>query len=529
MRYPIRLVQLLVSILIVGWISVSFAHRQEFHENGSLPSCETIANDPDGDGYGWVPHITGAHSCIVDQNTKPKPLFASVAGETRPLNMIRTYWDPNVDFANKEIECTIFRDENAFYDHELSYLADVFTIIHYPLPDVKPYKGEYEITFTIYDSEQKATNTWRAADGRYFAEMHYYNPIRTNSVGLFAGDWGEPIDIDGQQGMRFWYGKQLDDPEVIQGSMYQDCKYTSGEPFRPTGSFDQTATPSGVTEFDITSLSAGPAKDQKPEIIHPLTNAMIDLQSFSWNIRDDLLFREILCLDRQWNGNYFDTYDSSRLNSYTFMPPLAGETSGRLYFKSRYGAAYEMTSTYFWSVNDGEIHTTTRSNRAQPIGFPVNGGWYEAIVAGASSTVHPEDSKDGVRVWHDDISFDTCWLEVEYSRSGEVLRPTGPTDTTNNDPDNTQDDSPATDDNNNDQSTSDSEQIDNSDNDSSDQNSLNSGQADNNPTTDSDMTTGSQNQTEPTSGTGSFSMLILWLLVLSNRLYRRATLTRTSD
>ncbi len=311
-----------------------------------MPSCETIANDPDGDGFGWVPHITGAHSCIVDQDTRPKPLFALVGGETRPLNMIRTYWDPNVDFANKEIECTIFRDESAFHAHELENLADVFTIKHYPLPDVKPYMGEFEITFTTF-AEQKATNTWRAADGAYFAELHYYNPTMTSSVGLFAGYWGEPIDIDGQQGMRFWYGAQLfDDPELIRGSLYQDCRYTSGEPFRPTGGVNQPATPSGVTEFEIAGLAAGPSIDQKPEIIHPQTNAMLDLQSFSWNIKDDLLFREILCLPRQWNGNFFDTFDSSSINSYRFMPPLPGETSGRMYFQSRYNGLYEMTSTW---------------------------------------------------------------------------------------------------------------------------------------------------------------------------------------
>ena len=58
----------MISTPVAAWLSISFAHQQESHENGPVPSCETIANDPDGDGFGWVYHIT----CLLYTSPSPR-------------------------------------------------------------------------------------------------------------------------------------------------------------------------------------------------------------------------------------------------------------------------------------------------------------------------------------------------------------------------------------------------------------------------------------------------------------------------
>jgi len=324
--------QVLLGLTVFAGSSNVHAHYEKFFDNGALPSCDSVADDPDGDGFGWVPHPSGAHSCVVDESSSPKPLFAEVGDELRTLNMVRTYWDPNVDFANKEIECRNYHTD--FPEFVVNNLADdVFQITHYPLPDVSPWVGEMEINYSQRGNPAVATSYWRSALGGYSGNEYWYNPHTEFYIQMFAGYWGELIDIDGQQGMRFWsrHGSLPDRPGVINGNLYQECKYTSGQPFRPSGQVDQPATPSGITNFAIPLLTAGPPVEETPEIINLATNEMVSLQSFSWNIVDDLLFKKIHCIGKEWNGYYYDSYHSAA-DSFVFMPPLSGENTGRFYY-----------------------------------------------------------------------------------------------------------------------------------------------------------------------------------------------------
>jgi hypothetical protein len=271
------------------------------------------------------------------------PLYAQVGDSLRPLNMIRTYWDPNADFANQQIECTNYR-HIPLQDWRQGY--ESFTITHHPLPDVSPWMSEYEISFQIAEDNIVRSNVWRTANGIYFGDYYFYTP--DHFTGFYAGRWGEPIEIDGQQGMRFW---PTLGGETINGELYQECKHTSGLPFRPTGHPDSSPTPSGHTVSSFPSLPPGPPEDQKPEIINRETGETVQLKSFSWDIQEDLLYKTISCNDRDWNGHYYDSF-YFEADDYLFMPPLPGQTTGNIYVNVR---GHNIREKREWSFDNGHL------------------------------------------------------------------------------------------------------------------------------------------------------------------------------
>ena len=61
----------------------------------ALPECTSVADDPDGDGFGWV--VLTQSSCRVTDNTSAAP--QRVNRETgQPVLLERAYWDANADF-----------------------------------------------------------------------------------------------------------------------------------------------------------------------------------------------------------------------------------------------------------------------------------------------------------------------------------------------------------------------------------------------------------------------------------------------
>ena len=278
-------------------------------------------------------------------------------------------------------------------------------------------------TQMILPSSIKATATsyWWSAHGGYSASEHYYNPDSALFIQLFAGYWGEPIEIDGQQGMRFWsdYRHVLhSDPdrrEVINGNLYQECKYTSGQPFRPSGQAGQPPTRSGWTDFAIPLLTAGPPVEEMPEITHLQTNETISLQSFSWNIADDLLFKTILCESKEWNGNHYETRGSGP-DSFVFMPPLPGLDTGHVYYNFDQRLAEERV--HEWSVVNGDMVFDTAFSL-----FPGDSGWFERRFQEETPN-RPEYVFDinPIRIWRSSTEYADCSLRAEF---GDTLLPTG--------------------------------------------------------------------------------------------------------
>ena len=323
------------------------AHSTSFDETQGLPSCESVADDPDGDGFGWVPHPSDPHSCIIDESTFPIPQFADIEGTLRPLNMMRTFWDPNVDFVGKEISCTHFSTEE-----RQDYHADAdFSITHYPLPDNPPWLSEYELSYSFEQPgiESSGHGIWRAAHGIYFNAPFDYNP--GHAIQFMAGNWGEPIELNGQQGMRFWFPvvKDRNQPAIISGDDYQECFYTSGEPFRPTGRWDLAATRSNWTMPAIEPLNPGPPESEKPVYTNPENGELVELTSFSWNVAEDLLYKGFSCDRYNWVG-FWDAFGSP--TGMVMLPPVSGD-AGKVYINSNGRRPTSLGSD--WTIEDGEL------------------------------------------------------------------------------------------------------------------------------------------------------------------------------
>ena len=380
------------------------AHSTSFGETQGLPYCESVADDPDGDGFGWVPHPSDPHSCIIDESTFPIPQFADIEGTLRPLNMMRTFWDPNVDFVGKEISCTHFSTEE-----RQDYHADAdFSITHYPLPDNPPWLSEYElsISFERSGTQFSGHGVWRSAHGAYFNAPFDYNP--GHAVQFMAGYWGEPIELNGQQGMRFWFPvvKDRNQPEVISGDDYQECFYTSGEPFRPTGRWDLAATRSNWTIPPIEPLNPGPPESEKPVYTNPRTGELVELTSFSWNVAEDLLYKGLSCDTYNWRGPPGD-YGNGVWDAFEFatemvmLPPVSGNT-GKIYiaFNGRrpIGLGRE------WTIEDGEL-----------TGVPdmLSNGWYDI-----------DEQFGEFRIWGNETSVIRCRQNAPNSPMRHLLRTT---------------------------------------------------------------------------------------------------------
>lgn len=395
--HKISVLPLFSLILILNTPSL-YAHNEEFLDSEPAPACVSVADDPDGDGHGWSPHLFGGHSCVVTDETRPYPLYVYWSGRTTYIKQIRNYWDPNVDFVNREIKCANYAwsDELGNYEKE-----DVFYITHYPLSDSEPSMGEYEIRVAISDTESHlGAGVWQSTDGRYVSESYYVTPDKP--IKMFADPWGEVIKFSDKEGMRFFY-RHLElqaDEDVIDGSEFQECTYTSADSFLPSGNWDESPTEPRIVTVQLPRVIVD-IQPVKPEIINPATGEQVELQALSWNPQEDLFQQQIWCTDYHWNTDSFQsTYQEA--DGYLFMPPRSGGNRGNVYVNGR---GQGITTQHEWFIEDGQFKTTSL--------FPTE-GWYETVA----------DGQEDIRVWTQN-SYDACLLDGEAAE--QKLLPSGET------------------------------------------------------------------------------------------------------
>ena len=376
-----------VSLLAVNTPSL-YAQNSEPGGSELIPACDSVADDPDGDGSGWAPRMFGGRACAVTEDTRPRPEAVEINGQTSyPVNSLN-YWDPNVDFANREIECTNYsmNDELGIFEVE-----NVFYITHHLLPDSEPRTGKYDIRVVINGTEtHTGTGNWQSRRGRYLSESYFVTPEQP--LKMFADPWGEEILFnDRSKGMRFWYGhlQTQGDAAVIDGSKMQECKYTSEGDFLPSGQWDQPPTESGV--HTVTGVASVDLLLVKPVIINPETDASVELQQLSWKPESDLFHKKIWCTDYFWTaGSFESTYPEA--DGYVFMPPQPGDNHGYVYVDAR---GQGVLTPYEWSIEAGELTTSSL--------FPTE-GWYEPVYSGS----------EDIRVWTDN-AYDSCVVERGYT------------------------------------------------------------------------------------------------------------------
>jgi len=187
---------------------------------------------------------------------------------------------------------------------------------------------------------------------------------------------------------------------VVNGDNYRDCKDTSGLPFGPTGHWDRP--PTSITNIpDIPPLNPGPSNDEQPQIINKTDGELVELQSFSWNVKEDLLFKPTLCEDNSWNGADFDPFYYG-YDQWIFMPSLTDPNRGNLYLKP---LNRNMRFQGEWWIEDGELNTN--------LNFPTTAKWYEKTTGWFGDNT-------GMTLWYNENEIDVCY------RTGADLIAAGP-------------------------------------------------------------------------------------------------------
>ena len=386
------------------------AHNSRFSDTDALPSCFSVSEDPDGDGFGWVAsHQLFPHSCEVTDRTHTRPEQVVVGGDSRSIDAIRSYWNPNADIANREIECT----DSVWSDSESAYQPQTtFTVKHQLLPDTAPFMSRYEITAMLTYEDLAVSAPWRAANGEYFGDPYYVNPER--KLQMFANSWAEQVTVSGIQGMRFWpdsFFDEVDQTRKIDGRRTQECFDKSGQPFGPTGHWDTPPTQSGISIPQIVESSA---IGEPPTIVDAETGETIAVQEAVWNLTDDLFGKWISCRDFDWNGYYYDSFHFE-WNLYLFMPPLPGAPAdtGEYYYNSRsLGPTYRRT----WVLQEGLLTRWVHENLQVKF---FGSQWYEPL-----RNDDVTDDATGVRVWSEaGNTKEECYV-VEGSERYDLI-PTG--------------------------------------------------------------------------------------------------------
>ena len=123
------------AFLLIFSINVAWAQDTE------LPSCSSIAADPDGDGFGFE----NQQSCRVDANSSAKPEITNAA-TGMPVDLIRPYWNANRDIANRDINCFGMTYDSGSRNFIPYSTGEAFVppepehrYVHQPLPDTAPY------------------------------------------------------------------------------------------------------------------------------------------------------------------------------------------------------------------------------------------------------------------------------------------------------------------------------------------------------------------------------------------------------
>lgn len=122
-----------ISTISVLWFSLAVLLNQPELHSQELRTCESVAADPDGDGYGWQFLDNMWDSCIVTDETEPAPVIINPQTGVA-VDLQRAYWNPNKDIANRQIQCNFFmfdRETQSFIERTLSSGPPQFSPLDY--------------------------------------------------------------------------------------------------------------------------------------------------------------------------------------------------------------------------------------------------------------------------------------------------------------------------------------------------------------------------------------------------------------
>lgn len=264
----------------------------------SIRVCEQQASDAEGDGFGWEFDFENGRwdSCAVTSESAAAPEFTNrETGES--VALIRAYWDPNTDIANRDIRC-----ENYSFDNNLgiyeenpersfafnSPILGSYNLLHQPISSERPYLNTVTGYYDFFTGQpERYIPLWGVENGVYQGVAPMAQSPYVEIVGVNGGD---------NNAVRVW----------SESSIYNLCYDTSGDAFIPTGSPGvATANSVSAPEERVVKFPLPEDLDPAPVSPPPYTNLEtgqeVVLTEPYWNYNADLALRRIMCLTYDWN------------------------------------------------------------------------------------------------------------------------------------------------------------------------------------------------------------------------------------
>ena len=289
--------------------------------------CEQQAADADGDGFGWEFDFENGRwdSCAITSESAPPPSYQNrETGE--PVTLVRAYWDPNTDIANRDIRCENywFDDNSGIYEETPertfainSPILGSYNLMHQPLFTERPYINSATGYYDFFSGQpERYIPLWGVENGIYQGVAPMAQSPYVEIVGVNGGD---------NNAIRVW----------SEDSIYNLCYDTSGDAFVPTGSPGvDTLNPVAAPEERVVKLPMLEDLDPPPVTPPPYTNLEtgqeVVLTEPYWNYNADLALRRILCNTYDWNEAE-NRYEHEPLNDFLkydyIFHPLDGDSA----------------------------------------------------------------------------------------------------------------------------------------------------------------------------------------------------------
>lgn len=287
----------------------------------TLPACEFLASDIDGDGIGreFNQDAAAFGDCQVTELSTPMPNFINQETGAEVV-LQRAFWDPNADLANRTLQCDpfIFNEDTGQYEEGSQGPAPntplrdaAYSVFHYPLPAQEPHIGT-ALGF-IESKLNRYTPMWSVDNGVYngpapMARSHYVEVVDHNG--------------DTENAIRIW-GAGLTD--------YYLCYDPDGGVIRPTGVPEAfTAAPDAEPAERVVTMLERPVVEfvtSPPPYTNLETGLEVELVDPRWNYQADLALRRVTCNKYRWNGETYvhDAFSDNDVD-YIFQP-LRGDSA----------------------------------------------------------------------------------------------------------------------------------------------------------------------------------------------------------
>ena len=377
-----------------------------------LPVCESIAQDANGDGFGWVaaPRNSGLdepHSCIVDETTQPAPVIINRETDTE-VQLVRAYWDANRDLAERRLEC----ERYAFSEDSNSFELTGSSYRYYePLPAEKPWINTWTSWSRSSDNPDAGNSVpvgqsrllWTVVDGVLNGDLQIRSTDTQTKLNNLS--WVELIDVDGgsQNGTRWW--------DSDRG--YDQCTDPVSNIFVPTGTPGTAASASTQPVFSSESkIFSSPVDPDEPNIVRE--EEIIFSRGAQWDIRD-LAFKRIGC------RSYFEVFDNPQnpfwkfndQSAYNlmFLPGQAGSPD------TGYVAVHFINGGRTSADADPWIIQDDGTMSYPDFAFPIGGmDWFELVSTGENDQLMYWDSPGSLTICAmDNETFDTPYTFRELS------------------------------------------------------------------------------------------------------------------